>query len=710
MPLLLPHSPLRPVYIASLLSYNVVALMGCKHLLLRARPFPLPPVPSSSSSSSSRVRFRGAYGLHFSCVHSRTGSRINPSCLKANGVPHRDHSSIPRPVQLEGPVGRGIETPFKVLKMRLEELGIDMQTCLPGQHHSLLCPMCKGGRSMERSLSIYISPDGGSAVWTCFRGTCGWKGSTRAAAKPRSSYTTSNQTSKVKSIREITEESLELEPLCNELVAYFAERLISAETLRRNAVMQKKCENQIVIAFTYRREGKLVSCKYRDVKKKFWQEANTEKIFYGLDDIKGKSEIIIVEGEMDKLAMEEAGFRNCVSVPDGAPPSASDKDLPPEGQDIKYQYLWNCKDYLKEASRIILATDGDKPGQALAEELARRLGRERCWRVKWPKKNDSEYFKDANEVLMYVGSGVLREVIDNAELYPIRGLFTFKDFFDEINAYYHRTLGYEFGVSTGWKSLNHLYNVVPGELTIVTGVPNSGKSEWIDALLCNINESVGWKFALCSMENRVREHARKLLEKHIKKPFFDSKYGEPAERMAIEDFERGKRWLSDTFYLIRCEDDSLPSIKWVLDLAKSAVLRHGVRGLVIDPYNELDHQRPSSQTETEYVSQMLTLIRRFAQHHSCHVWFVAHPRQLHNWVGEPPNLYDISGSAHFINKCDNGIVIHRNRDPEAGPVDQVQVCVRKVRNKVAGTIGDAFLNYNRVTGEFIDIDTIPKKQ
>ncbi|KAF3618404.1 hypothetical protein FXO38_24827 [Capsicum annuum] len=114
-------------------------------------------------------------------------------------------------------------------------------------------------------------------------------------------------------------------------------------------------------------------------------------------------------------------------------------------------------------------------------------------------------------------------------------------------------------------------------------------------------------------------------------------------------------------------------------------------------------------TETEYVSQMLTKIKRFAQHHSCHVWFVAHPRQLHHWVGGPPNLYDISGSAHFINKCDNGIVIHRNRDPSSGPVDQVQVCVRKVRNKVSGTIGDAFLSYDRVTGEFMDIDEHPRK-
>jgi twinkle protein len=229
---------------------------------------------------------------------------------------------------------------------------------------------------------------------------------------------------------------------------------------------------------------------------------------------------------------------------------------------------------------------------------------------------------------MYLGPDALKESIENAELYPIRGLFNFRDYFDEIDAYYHQTLGYDTGLPTGWNNLNGLYNVVPGELTIVTGVPNSGKSEWIDALLCNLNQSVGWKFALCSMENKVREHARKLLEKHMKKPFFNSRYAEEVKRMSLEEYEQGKVWLNDTFYLIRCEDDALPNIKWVLDLAKAAVLRYGVRGLVIDPYNELDHQRAPNQTETEYVSQMLTMIKRFAQHHGCHVWFVAHPKQV----------------------------------------------------------------------------------
>lgn len=60
---------------------------------------------------------------------------------------------------------------------------------------------------------------------------------------------------------------------------------------------------------------------------------------------------------------------------------------------------------------------------------------------------------------MYLGPNALKEAIENAELYPIRGLFNFRDYFDELDAYYHRTLGYDIGLSTGWNNLNGLYNV-----------------------------------------------------------------------------------------------------------------------------------------------------------------------------------------------------------------------------------------------------------
>ncbi|KAJ1260337.1 hypothetical protein BS78_10G224600 [Paspalum vaginatum] len=684
-------------------SSSAAAAGGDSGLLLAARR--RLPVAAVAAAAGHRIRLLHSFAGGrvpgrpevACCVRSTPDSRrTGPVSVRSRNV----HSANSERASSEQRLGD--------LVQKLRKEGINPKKWRLGNFQRMMCPKCNGGSTEELSLSVYIRMDGMNATWNCFRSTCGWRGFVQPDGVPMVSQAKSDMESETdqevkpnKVYRKISEEDLNLEPLCDELVAYFSERMISAETLRRNKVMQRNWNNKISIAFTYRRDGVLVGCKYREVSKKFSQEANTEKIFYGLDDIKHADDIIIVEGEIDKLSMDEAGYRNCVSVPDGAPPKVSSK-IPDKEQDKKYQYLWNCKEYLDSASRIILATDDDVPGQALAEELARRLGKERCWRVKWPKKNETETCKDANEVLMFLGPQALRRVIEDAELYPIRGLFSFRDFFPEIDNYYLGIHGDELGICTGWKSMDGLYRVVPGELTVVTGVPNSGKSEWIDALLCNINKQCGWKFVLCSMENKVREHARKLLEKRIEKPFFDARYGGSAERMTPDEFEEGKQWLNETFHLIRCENDSLPSINWVLGLAKAAVLRHGVRGLVIDPYNELDHQRPSNQTETEYVSQILTKIKRFAQHHSCHVWFVAHPRQLHNWNGGPPNMYDISGSAHFINKCDNGIVIHRNRDPNAGPLDVVQVCVRKVRNKVIGQIGDAFLTYNRVTGQFMD--------
>eukprot|EP00850_Spirogloea_muscicola_P005179 SM000023S07635 [mRNA] locus=s23:652603:658904:+ [translate_table: standard] len=677
----------------------------------------------------------------------------------------------------------------------LGQHGFVLASYRPGTHR-LLCPQesveasirqhtvlgeCKGGSERELSLSLTVLDDGHCLVGPLhFLGCCirtialggsavlpaefrGRRPFGKLAAAVNGSAATHRPEQQTPERNDEAEDqaaaggraapvqlALRLDQLSPEVLAWFAERKITQRTLEASHVgtsrqnwknKQGVFEERVSVAFPYFREGRLVNCKYRTREKDFRQVKGGEKVLYGLDLMKGAKEIVIVEGEVDKLSMDEAGVPACVSVPDGAPAKASDEDkMPSQDKDKKFEYLWNCRQYLDKAivqciiycgkrqvSKVVLATDADEAGQALAEELARRLGRERCWRVKFPEKEPEIPFKDANELLVARGPQALRECVAAAEPYPIRGLFRFKDFFQEIDNYYYLRLGDERGVSTGWQTLDEMYRVVLGELTVVTGIPNSGKSEWIDALLCNLQRQQGWTFALCSMENKVRDHSRKLLEKYTGSPFFDalidpdpkadivdstlkvsmdfpSSYSNRIKRMTPDQLAEGKAWLTDNFVLIRCEDDELPSIDWLLNLAKAAVLRYGIRGLVIDPYNELDHQRPTRQTETEYVSSMLTKVKRFAQHHDCHVWFVAHPKQLQVWRGGAPGLYDISGSAHFVNKCDNGIVIHRNRDKERGPLDHVEVLVRKVRNKAAGTIGDAILRYDRVNGRYHDLE------
>ncbi|KAI3697532.1 hypothetical protein L6452_30625 [Arctium lappa] len=283
----------------------------------------------------------------------------------------------------------------KALKQKVENIGINWDSCTPGQYTYLICPLCKGGESKERSLSFHINQNEKLAMWRCFNFECGWAG--HVLADVGRAQDRVHRVNQVNFPKKMTEESLRLEPLGDELKAYFAERMISAEILEKNSVMQT-IDDKNVIAYTYRRNGELVNCKFRSItSRKFWQ----------------------VEGEIDKLSMEQAGILNCVSVPDGAPQQVS-TSLPAKKQDTRYKYLLNCKEYLDKASRIVLATDGDGPGRALAEELSCCLGKERCWLVTWPKKDEFSCYKDANEVLVHLGTEGLRHVVETAELYEVK--------------------------------------------------------------------------------------------------------------------------------------------------------------------------------------------------------------------------------------------------------------------------------------------------
>jgi twinkle protein len=84
-------------------------------------------------------------------------------------------------------------------------------------------------------------------------------------------------------------------------------------------------------------------------------------------------------------------------------------------------------------------------------------------------------------------------------------LHRFHEYYDDVLRAYHLQLRDQQAAPTGWPALDEVYRVVPGELTIVTGVPNSGKSEWLDALAANLAELHGWSFAFCSMEKKARK-------------------------------------------------------------------------------------------------------------------------------------------------------------------------------------------------------------
>ena len=107
-------------------------------------------------------------------------------------------------------------------------------------------------------------------------------------------------------------------------------------------------------------------------------------------------------------------------------------------------------------------------------------------------------------------------------------------------------------------------------------------------------------------------------------------------------------------------------------------------------------------SETEYISQLLGKLKRFAQNHGVHIWIVAHPAKMYRENGKVPvpTLYDISGSANWSNKADLGVVVYR--DTEEDPT-KTEIHVRKVRFKSEGKIGDVVLRWNPATGRYSEI-------
>jgi twinkle protein len=251
------------------------------------------------------------------------------------------------------------------------------------------------------------------------------------------------------------------------------------------------------------------------------------------------------------------------------------------------------------------------------------------------------------------------------------------------------------GDSTGWISVDKLYTVLPGMLTVVTGWPGSGKSEWVDAMCMNLAES-GWRFLMASFENRpVHFHISKLLEKHVRRPFGHG----PTERMTEEHITDAMAFIDKHFAFLHYE--RAMKIDDVLEAAlQFASTSEGQYGLVIDPWNELEHGRPPSQTETEYISHCLREIRLFARNWGIHVWVVAHPQKLpRDQSGKLPipRPDSISGSQHWWNKADYAITVYRDPTDESQNVD---IHVQKVRWKHTGQVGVTTLKWDRITGRY----------
>jgi twinkle protein len=471
-------------------------------------------------------------------------------------------------------------------------------------------------------------------------------------------------------------------PPASKVVEWFKTRGISQQTLTDIGIsegceyMPQTGKTENVIKFNYFMGDQLINVKYRDGRKNFKLYKGAEKVFYNINSIIGYEYCVIVEGEMDVLALHEAGISNAISVPNGATLNSNNLD-----------YLDACIDYFEDKEKIILACDSDEAGLALQAELVRRLGSEVCFLASF------EDCKDANEYLQKYGKEKLSERISGARPVPLENVTTFRDIEDEVTDFVRN--GFKPGFQIGLENFDDIFSTYTGQFITVTGIPSSGKSDFVDQMVIGYNNNYGWKTAFASPENQpIYLHAHKLMRKHWQ--------GMPT----AADID-GDRWnqvadhCNSNYFHIDMERYTLDS---VLRKGAELVKRKGIKCLVIDPFNKV-RDVGGSDDVNRYTMEYLAKIEIFAKKYDVLVFIVAHPTKMYKTQDgkiEEPTMYNIKGGGEWYDASYHGILVHRDYEQKT-----VKAKVLKVKFQNLGENGaEAHFKWEPQSGCFIPHEQI----
>ena len=440
------------------------------------------------------------------------------------------------------------------------------------------------------------------------------------------------------------------------------------------------------IAYCNRIRGRVVNVKFRSVAqdalsgqwdKRFMQCSPTTPCApYGVDsinplrpDAQSIDRLIFTEGEKDRLTLLSCGFPYVLSIANGAQTNLAQSCEAFEG-------------WIDQAEEIVVCGDTDRPGRELVRKLLERYS------LKARLAQLPDDTKDISDVRARYGEQMVRDIILGASELHTDDEYSIADHEEDIlqamiGRYDH---GYEIGMGPLTDAIFHPTS--EGGLIIVTGIPNSGKTDFLNCmmthLMCHCQKQVGFlSFELPSKAKHVARIAGIALgEAHIEEkatdlegrtdPEFVSKVLRPCiERLdrQMVDFRVGT---------------NQPTPSRIIAMAEKRRKKYGLDYLVIDPYVFVDVSEGNERaTETEQVKEMLTRIQQWSREHGVWTVVVAHPRIQHRDGSTdfaPLDLYAVSGSAHWANLADFFFTVKRVNEPDKNKVFTV-VEMLKVRDQ-----------------------------
>jgi len=461
------------------------------------------------------------------------------------------------------------------------------------------------------------------------------------------------------------------------MYAYFEKRGIKRETVDKFGIKYNSAKELIAFPFYY--FDHIINIKYRSFDKKFHQEKDSDKICFNYNDLLDTEQIVIVEGEIAALTVSQAGFK-VISMPEGGFKGKAGSKL-----------NWYDKSYdqLDKIQRVILALDRDEVGQNTQNELARRIGAEKCYIARMP-----EDCKDMNEVLMKYGEQLVITGINDAEPYPLDGVFKVQDVWESFeNIYYN---GFPAGASI---ELVTDFQFFSKYLNVFTGIPSHGKTTYVYNILVQLSRQHQWKHLIFSPEHMMEVSYIKLARIYAGKYF---KYDKGNINNIIElELNESRLFLNEYFQILR-PNSSNTSLDYILSQTENVVKQRGINSITIDPWNTIEHIWDSNTNETNYISFALQQLKDFAHKYDVMINLIAHPTKM-NYQGKisKPSLYDIAGSAHFYNKMDNGFIVHRNND-------STEVEIAKVKEDHIGETGNRNYTFDKKSLQFIKSEKLSK--
>lgn len=423
---------------------------------------------------------------------------------------------------------------------------------------------------------------------------------------------------------------------------------------------------------------------FRQKTKQGWGLNGTVPLLYNLPNVSKaiteEETVYIVEGEKDADRLNREGL--CATTA----PMGAGKWRDSYADDLTW-------------AKVVIIPDNDSVGREHANMIAKSLdGKVKSIKTvslpSLPDKGDVSDWLDAGNTVESLLSIVQKNQIETySALKPKPSLFvtpeailaTPRDASED---------GMGKGLSTGWESLDKHLTLLKGALYVATGIPSHGKGSFTRAMIVNSAKRHNWHWAIFAPEDFPLGYIRNEFSQIIA-----GKSISLQPKMTSEEYFESLHFINKHISIFDTTNNSM-TLDQMLDAVKQLNDIQKVDGLIIDPANELQTDRPQSQTETDWIGECLIKCRRFAQSHDICFWIVAHPKKmqkLNNGNYPVPDLYDISGSQHWNNKPMFGLTVWR--DFEKGHTD---IHVKKVRFRYYGFPGVTRLYFDPLSGRYSD--------